>query len=276
MESGEVDAAIIVPAGFGETLSAAQTGSGPPATVTVLTDAAQAQSAGAISQIVNGVIAAVNMGGRPPYLVAAAESIQTQDLNAISYFVPSILGMSIMQLGIFAAIPLVADREKLILKRLAATPLRRWQLVGSNVVMRLLLAAVQVVIIVGVGTALFGVETAGNLLLTAFFIVLGALAFLALGYVLAAFTKTEEAANGVTQVVQFPMLFLSGIFFQLDQMPAYLQSIARLIPLTYLADALRQVMVGGAPFAPLPVDALVLGGWLVVCFGIAARFFKWQ
>ena len=184
--------------------------------------------------------------------------------------------MSIMQLGIFAAIPLVADREKLILKRLAATPLRRWQLVGSNVVMRLLLAAVQVVIIVGVGTVLFGVETAGNLLLTAFFVVLGALAFLALGYVIASFTKTEEAANGVTQVVQFPMMFLSGIFFQIDQMPAYLQAIARLIPLTYLADALRQVMVGGAPFAPLPVDALVLGGWLVVCFGIAARFFKWQ
>ncbi len=80
----------------------------------------------------------------------------------------------------------------------------------------------------------------------------------------------------MTSIVQFPMMFLSGIFFQIDQMPAYLQTIARLIPLTYLADALRQVMVGGAPFAPLYVDALVLVGWLVVCYAVAARFFRWQ
>ena len=75
--------------------------------------------------------------------------------------------------------------------------------------------------------------------------VLGAVSFLALGYVLASFTKTEEAANGMTQVVQFPMMFLSGVFFPIEAMPQFLQSIARLIPLTYLADALRQVMVGG-------------------------------
>jgi ABC-2 family transporter protein len=89
------------------------------------------------------------------------------------------LGLSVMQVGIFAAIPLVADREKLILKRLAATPLRRWQLVGSNVLMRLLIALVQAVIIVGVGVALFGVEIVGSLLLAGAFIALGAMAFLA-------------------------------------------------------------------------------------------------
>ena len=71
--------------------------------------------------------------------------------------------MSLMQVGIFAAIPLVADREKLILKRLGATPLRRWQLVGSNVLVRLLIAVVQTIIIVGVGTLFFGVETTGSL-----------------------------------------------------------------------------------------------------------------
>ena len=81
----------------------------------------------------------------------------------ISYFVPSILGLSIMQVGIFAAVPLVADREKRILKRLAATPLRRSQLVGSNILMRLLIALVQSVIIVGVGVLVFGVEITGSL-----------------------------------------------------------------------------------------------------------------
>jgi ABC-2 type transport system permease protein len=184
--------------------------------------------------------------------------------------------MSLMQLGVFAAVPLVADREKLIFKRLHATPLRRWQLVGSNVLMRVLIAFVQAVIIVAVGALAFGVEIVGSLLLVAAFVTLGAMAFLALGYVIASFAKTEDAANGMTSMIQFPMMFLSGAFFQIDQMPQFLQVVARLIPLTYLADALRQVMVGGAAFAPLWVCAAVLLGWLVVCFGIAARKFQWQ
>ena len=92
------------------------------------------------------------------------------------------------------------------------------------------------------------------------------MAFLALGYVLASFTKTEDAANGITQVVQFPMMFLSGVFFPIERDAAVPPGIARLIPLTYLADALRQVMVGGTPFAPLAVCAAVLLAWLVVCF----------
>ncbi len=229
-----------------------------------------------VYQSVQAVLGVVNLGGRPPLVVPQPETLQTENLNFISYFVPSMLGLSVMQVGIFAAIPLVADRVKLILKRLAATPLRRWQLVGSNVLMRLLIAGAQSVIIVGVGVLVFGVEIVGSFLLTAVFVGLGAIAFLALGYVIASFAKTEESANGMTSVVQFPMMFLSGTFFPIDQMPDFLQGIARLIPLTYLSDALRQVMVGGAAFAPLWVCAAVLIGWLVICFGIAARTFRWQ
>ena len=222
------------------------------------------------------MLGVVNLGGRPPMVVPSPQTVQTENLNFISYFVPSILALSVMQVGIFAAVPLVADREKGILKRLSATPLRRWQLVGSNTLMRLLIALVQTIIIVGVGSAFFGVEVTGSLLLAAAFVALGAVSFLALGYVLASFTRTEEAANGITQVVQFPMMFLSGVFFPIEAMPQFLQSVARLIPLTYLADALRQVMVGGTAFAPLWVCAAVLLGWLVVCFAIASRKFRWQ
>ena len=106
--------------------------------------------------------------------------------------------------------------------------------------------------------------------------VMGAVTFLALGYVIASFASTEDAANGMTSVIQFPMMFLSGTFFPIDQMPDVLKVVARVIPLTYLSDALRQVTVGGAAFAPLWTCFLVLGGWLVVCFGIASRKFRWQ
>jgi ABC-2 type transport system permease protein len=277
MQTGKVDGIIVVPVGYGASLDAAKaTGGGEPVKIDVFTDPSKAQVAGSIYQAAGTVLGIVNLGGRPPLVVPSPQTVQTTDINAISYFVPSMLGLSIMQVGIFAAIPLVADREKLILKRLAATPLKRWQLVGSNVLMRILIVFTQAVIIVAVGTVLFGVEVTGSLVLVAGFVTLGAMAFLALGYLIASFAKTEDAANGMTSMIQFPMMFLSGAFFQIDQMPQFLQVVARIIPLTYLADALRQVMVGGTAFAPLWVCAAVLLGWLVVCFGISARKFQWQ
>ena len=277
MQDGDVDAVIVVPDGYGEAVAAGTAGTAAaPATVTIYTDPSRQNLAGSVYQAVGSVLGVINLGGRPPLVVPEARTIQTENLNFISYFVPSMLGLSVMQVGIFAAIPLVADREKLILKRLAATPLRRWQLVGSNVLMRLLIALVQAVIIIGVGVLAFGVEVTGSIGAVGAFVVLGALAFLALGYVVASFAGTEDAANGITSVVQFPMMFLSGTFFPIDEMPDVLQGIARAIPLTYLSDALRQVMVGGAAFAPLWLCAAVLVGWLVVCFGIAAVKFRWQ
>jgi ABC-2 type transport system permease protein len=274
MRDGELSAVIIVPAGYAETVAAG----GAPAQVTVYTDPSQSAADGATRQIVGFVLAQVNQAasGRPPAVAPSFQSVQTNDLNFISYLVPSILGMSLMQLGVFAAIPLVADREKLILKRLHATPLRRWQLVGSNVLMRLLIAIVQTIIIVGVGSAVFGVQVAGNWLLIGLLVLLGSLAFIALGYVIASFATSEESANGMTSVVQFPLMFLSGTFFPIDGMPDALQTVARAMPLTYLGDALRQVMVDGTPFSPLWVCFAVLAAWLVVCFGVAARFFRWQ
>jgi ABC-2 type transport system permease protein len=274
MRAGEVDAVIVVPAGYGQTIQGG--GTTGPAVIQVYTDPSRQALAGTVYQAVGAVLGIVNLNGQSPLVVPEPQTIATENLNFISYFVPSMLGLSVMQVGIFAAIPLVADREKLILKRLAATPLRRWQLVGSNVLMRLLIALVQAVIIVAVGVLFFDVVITGPWILTVFFVSLGAVAFLALGYVVASFAKTEDAANGMTSVIQFPMMFLSGTFFPIEAMPAPLQTIARLIPLTYLADALRQVMVGGAAFASLAVCAGVLLAWLVVCFGIAARKFQWQ
>jgi ABC-2 type transport system permease protein len=181
-----------------------------------------------------------------------------------------------MQLGVFAAIPLVQQREKLILKRLNATPLPRWVLVGSNVLVRLVIAAAQTALILGIGVSVLGVQIAGNWLAIVGFVALGALTFTSIGYVIASFARTEEAANGMTSVVQFPLMFLSGIFFPLEIMPDWLRGVASFMPLTYLGDALRQSMVGGAPFQPLPIDALVLVGWLAVTLGISARYFRWQ
>ena len=274
MRAGDVDGVVVVPAGLG-----AAFGSGRPgASVTVYTDPSRTNTAQAITSIANAVTMATNLAlsGKPPIVGVDARSLQTDQLSNVSYFVPSILAMALMQLGVFAAIPLVQQREKLILKRLNATPLPRWTLVGSNVVVRLVIAAAQTALIVGIGIQLLGVEVVGSWPAIIGLVGVGALTFVSIGYVIASFARTEEAANGMTSIVQFPLMFLSGIFFPLEIMPDWLRSVATFMPLTYLGDALRQVMVGGAPFVPLGVDLAVLAGWLVVCLAISARFFRWQ
>jgi ABC-2 type transport system permease protein len=277
---GKLDAVLVVPSGYGKAVAAATSGSGASAlALTLYADPSRTTASGTIAQIVSGVTTGVNQAvtGRPPLLAVETQPIQSSAaLNGASYFVPSILGMAIMQLGVFAAIPLVQQREKLILKRLGATPLPRWVLVASNVLVRLVIAAGQTAIILAIGIGAFGVQVVGSWLAVALIVALGAVTFTALGYVIASFARTEEAANGITQVVQMPMLFLSGIFFPLVAMPDWMQAIARIIPLTYLGDALRQVMVGGSPFAPLTVCLAVLGGWLLACLAISSRFFRWQ
>ena len=107
------------------------------------------------------------------------ETLQTENLNFISYFVPSMLGLSVMQVGICAAIRSVAPTREDDPQAAGRDAIRRWQLVGSNVLMRLLIAMVQAVIIVGVGVAAFGVQISGSLVLAGRFIALGAMAFLA-------------------------------------------------------------------------------------------------
>ena len=273
MQSGEFAGALIIPAGAG-----AQLASGQPVNLTLITDPSRQTATSALQQVVSQVVASMNLriSHAPTLVTVQAQTMQTQSISNAAYFVPSILAMALMQLGIFASIPLVSQREKQILKRLAATPLSRVSFVSSNVAMRLIIAALQTLLIVGIGAWLFGVTVVGNLLVVVGFITLGALTFLAVGYIIASWARTEETANAGTSSVQFPLMFLSGIFFPLEIMPDWLRGVATFLPLTYLGDALRQTMVGGAAYASLGIDALVLGAWMVICFLIAARFFRWQ
>jgi len=273
MQRGDVSAVIVIPAGTQAAVLAKQ-----QVSIQVYVDPTKTQTtqviAGIATQIANGFN--LKLAGGSTILGVEQQTLSATQVSAVAYLVPSILAMALMQLGVFAAIPLVQQREKGILKRMGATPLPRWMLVGSNVLLRLMVAIVDAVVILGIGVAVFHVEIVGNIAAVAGLVLLGAGAFLALGFMLASFLKTEDQASGVVQVVQIPMMFLSGIFFSFDFLPGFLQTVARFLPLTYLADAFRQVMVNGTQVAPLGVDQAVLAGWLVVCLGVAARMFRWE
>jgi len=230
----------------------------------------------AVGAAASGSKSSVAIQGGSNIVTVDQKTLSSTNISTVTYLVPSILAMALMQLGVFAAVPLVQQREKGILKRIGATPLARWKLVASNILLRLVVAAVDTVLIIGIGIAVFHIQLVGNIAAALGIVFLGAGAFLALGFMLASFLKTEEQATGVVQVVQMPLMFLSGIFFPFDFMPDFLRSVARLLPLTYLGDGLRQTMVNGTQVAPLQIDVLILAGWLVVCLAIAARSFRWE
>jgi len=273
MQDGDVSAVIVIPKGFETSTSQHKT-----VAIQLYTDPAQTQTQQVLQNVVSQVVNQDNLrlSGGSEVITVDQATLSSTNISTVTYLVPSILAMALMQLGVFAAVPLVQQREKGILKRMGATPLPRWKLVASNILLRLIVAAVDTVLILGVGIAVFNIHIVGNLALAAGFVFLGAGAFLAIGFMLASFLKTEEQATGVVQVVQMPLMFLSGIFFPFTFMPGFLQSVARFLPLTYLGDGLRQSMVNAPQVAPLTLDAAVLAGWLVVCLAISARSFRWE
>jgi ABC-2 type transport system permease protein len=107
-------------------------------------------------------------------------------------------------------------------------------------------------------------------------VLLGAFAFVCLGYFISGLGKTQESITGAIQFINFPMMFLSGLFFPVDTMPHWIRPVVDAMPLTYLADALRQIMIGGTPLHPFGLDLLVMVVWLGVCAFLAVKFFRWE
>jgi ABC-2 type transport system permease protein len=140
--------------------------------------------------------------------------------------------MSIMNLGLFAtAQPLIALRTQGVLKRLGATPLPPSTLLAAYVALRLTTALVQTTLIVGIGVVAFDVAMLGNWLMLAGWVMLGALTFIAIGFFVAAIARTEESGTAFINLVNLPMLVLSGVFFPVSSLPDFLRPLVRAMPL---------------------------------------------
>jgi ABC-2 type transport system permease protein len=211
----------------------------------------------------------------PQPVALSTEGMQSEELRFIDFLVPGILGMSIMNSGIIGlSTAFVVMRERGILRRIRATPLSLPSFIGARVVTQLVVALAQVAILLGMAKLLFDLRMVGSLLSVAVFVVLGSLAFLSLGFFLAGISGKVESANALANLVAFPMLFLSGVFFRLDVAPQWVQYVAHALPLTYLAEGLRQVMVYGTPLPELWPEILALLVTIGLGLALASRFFR--
>ncbi len=275
LQKGNLDMVLVIPAGMSQAVATGQT-----VAVQMYYDPSKNQTNAQIMlNIVQRVIDGVNKSyvTQKPPLALQANSIISRSFTYIDFLMPGILAMSLMQLGLFGtAQPLVSLREEGVLRRLGATPLPRWHLLTSQILMRVTIGLLQTALIVGLSVEFFHVQVQGNWGALVGLVLLGALTFVGLGYLIAAVSRTVETAGGISSAVNFPMLFLSGVFFPLAGLPAFLTPIIRAMPLTYLADAFRQVAVGSVPDFPIWVDVAVLAAWTLVCALLASRLFKWE
>jgi ABC-2 type transport system permease protein len=190
---------------------------------------------------------------------------------------PGMLGIALLWLGLFGtALPLVQQRTGQVLRRFSITPLRPATMLLAQVGWRVTVGLMQAGLFMLVGYLAFGVGVEGNLLLFVATVALGALLFVSMGYLLAGLSSSEEGLIAMAQIVNFPMMFLSGGLFPIEMLPDFLQPVVDLLPLTYLTDALGQLMAGAAGLHPLGLDLAVVGGWLAVCLVLGVKFWRWE
>ncbi len=215
--------------------------------------------------------------GRKDPLSARDEHVTEPGARYVDFLVPGLVGMNIMSAGMWGiGWVIVEDRQKKLLRRMVATPMRRSDYLLAFVLVRLLFLVLEVPVLVGFGVFAFGVPLRGSILALGLIAVLGALAFAGLGLLVASRAKNTQTASGLMNLVMMPMFLLSGVFFSADHFPALLQPAVRALPLTALNDGLRAVMNEGAGLVALAPQAALLAAVAAVSFGVALRVFRWS
>lgn len=215
--------------------------------------------------------------GRADTVTARDEDAPRRGARYIDFLIPGLIGLNLMGSGLWGiGFSVVIARTNKLLKRLAATPMRRGDYLLSIALSRLLFLGLEVAAIAGAGRLLFGVEVAGSIALLGLVSLLGALSFGGIGLLVAARPRTVEAVSGWMNLVQLPMWLLSGTFFSYERFPEFALPFIRALPLTALNDALRGVMNDGLGLAALWAPVVILLAWGLAGFAVAVRIFRWQ
>jgi ABC-2 type transport system permease protein len=215
--------------------------------------------------------------GRADPVASSDRLIREPGSRYIDFLLPGLLGMNLMGSGIWGLVFSIVDaRRKKLMKRLIATPMPRSDYLLSFLLSRLGLLVVEVGLLAGFGVLVFQVPMRGSLLGLTLLCILGSLSFSAIGLLIASRLQTIEAASGVSNLVMMPMWVLSGVFFSAQRFPAAVQPVIHALPLTALIDALRANMLQGEPIARLAPQLGILTVWLVACFFLALKLFRWR
>lgn len=215
--------------------------------------------------------------GRTDVASASDETFTEPGGRYIDFLIPGLLGMNLMGSGLWGVgFAVVNARTKKLLKRFAATPMRRSHYLLSFVLSRLIFLTLEVAVVIAFAWLAFGFRARGSFVELALLLILGALTFAGIGLLVASRPKTIEGVSGLMNLVMMPMWLLSGTFFTSTRFPQFIQPFVKALPLTMLNDSLRAVMNDGAPLMASWSAVSILIAWCVVSFVVALKIFRWQ
>jgi ABC-2 type transport system permease protein len=232
-----------------------------------------------ISNQVNNAV----QGKRPPYAAIAMgpDAIrEVREYKTIDFILPGQLGFSLLSAGVFGVAFLFYNlRQTMVLKRFFATPIAKRNIVLGEGLSRVLFQLITAVVILLIGHFVFkftlvnGVVTFIELLILSF---IGLLVFMGMGFIVSGLAKSESSIPPFANLITLPQFLLSGTFFSIDVFPTWLQPVCRILPLTYLNEAMRKVAFEGAHLTDCWKQIGVLGIWGVATYVVAIRVFRWE
>jgi len=213
----------------------------------------------------------------PPQPDWQRQEVSGKKIRYIDWVIPGILAMNMMFSGLWGiGYVIVRYRKNGVLKRLQATPLRAWEFLISQGLSRLGIMLAVTVIVFLVCHLFIGFMMAGSYLLLLLIAIIGNLSIISISLLMAARTASEELANGLLNLISFPMLLLSELWFSLDDAPNWLQQLSQLLPLTHLVSAARGVMLEGAGILQVAPQLLALVTMTAVFITLAGLLFRWH
>jgi len=288
IQAGDVEGGIIISSDFTSDIM-----NGKQGTITIVTDQSNPQMSVQLEVILQKVFeemgtmlaqqnVADQLGIDPSNALAVVKPYNVQSTgttegepNPFDFIAPGIMAMTVM-MSVMTGLPAAISQEREVgtLDGMMVAPINRLAVILGKTLAQMARGILQGVLILVLAVTLFSVTVHGSILLVFVLLLLGVFSFVGLGVVLTSFAKDQETAVMMMTTIMFPMMFLSGVFFPIEQMPWFMQSISKVLPLTYVADALRKVMVLGADIPALTTELSVLIVFGVVMTAIAVPVFK--
>ena len=205
------------------------------------------------------------------------EDVKSRSQNYLDFLLPGIMAFMLMNLSIAGSgFNVVEFRRKGILKRLFVTPIKPIDFVSAIVVARMIIVLGQLTAIFGFALLILDAHIVGSIMHLYLVIIIGILMFLTLGFSIGSLAKTQESVGILASIFIYPQLVLSGVFFPLETLPEYIQPIAKVLPLTLVADAMRSIASDGLTLFQTYLDLLGIGIWVVIGTLVSTKLFVWK
>jgi ABC-2 type transport system permease protein len=276
MAKSQIDAIIVLPPDFGTVKQGQPYPSGDAQVIYTQNSASAGQT---LTTVLQGEFKQLNtkfVHAQDPF-TATGKQLNEKSLTQFDYTFAGLLGFSIIGMGIFGPVNVFPELKKQgVLRRLHTTPLKVWQYFTATMISQAIIGLVSLAVMFLVAIIVFHLTVVGNYLEIIPFLVLSITTILGIGLAIGGWSKNERQAAPLSNIVVFPMMFLSGTFFPRFLMPEWLQSVTYYLPLTPVIDGIRLLVTEGKHLTDIGTQLGMIGIWLVVIYVIAFRVFRWE